>query len=89
MTDTIIWCCLCLAAGLWLGFTLAAIMAFGGVRKWKACGSAYKSGRVAVLQELYKQISERQKRAKGVEWSILNEVLGLIGAMLPDEIRKE
>ena len=70
---------ICFAAG----FELALILTFGSIRKWKACGDVYQSGRVAVLHELYDRIAERQKKAKGEAWSILNEILDLIAGMLP------
>lgn len=89
MTDTLIWCFLCLVAGLWLGFMLCVILTWGSISKWKACGSAYKSGRVSALHELYRQIAQLQKEAKGKDWSILNEILDLISGMLPKNIREE
>ena len=89
MNDETIWILIfsviCFAAG----FQVALILTFGSIRKWKACGDAYWSGRVAVLHELYDRIAERQKEVKGVEWSILNEILDLIAGMLPKNIREE
>ena len=89
MNDETIWilviAVICFAAG----FQLALILTFGSVRKWMACGDAYRSGRVTVLHELYDRIAERQKEVKGVEWSILNEILDLITGMLPKNIREE
>lgn len=88
MTDETIWTLLVAVICFAAGFELALILTFGSVRKWKACGDAYQSGRVSVLHELYDRIAERQKKAKGVEWSILNEILDLIAGMLPKNIRE-
>lgn len=86
MTDMMIAVCIALVVGLWLGFLLAVVLTWGSFRKWRACGNAYKSGRVAVLHELYDRIAERQMQTKGAEWSILNDVLDLITGMLPKEV---
>lgn len=85
MTDTLIWCCLCLVLGLWLGFMLCVILSYGSLRKWHSYGDTYTSGRISALHELYDVVLEQQKNAKGSDWSLLNDVLNLIAIRLPDD----
>ena len=89
MNDETIWTLVIAAICFASGFELALILTFGSIRKWRACGDAYRSGRVTVLQELYDRIAERQKQVKGEAWGVLNEILDLIAGMLPKNIREE
>lgn len=83
MADTIIWCCLCLILGLWLGFMLCMILTFGSLRKWHEGENAYRSGWTDGVRETYTIVSEMQSSAIGIRWSALNEVLDVISEMLP------
>lgn len=89
MTDTIIWCCLCLVAGLWMGFLLALILTMGRLTQWTEYEDAYTSGRIAALRYLYDRIAEWQNSAHGAEWSTLNSVLDMIAQILPEESKEK
>ena len=85
MIDRVIWILIALVSGLWLGFLLATVLAFGSIRRWRSAGNEYRSGRVTALQEMYRFVSERQKKERGDSWCVLEDVLNAIGAMLPEE----
>ena len=85
MVDMIIWCCVFLVLGLWLGFMLCMILSYGSLRKWHSYGDTYTSGRISALHEIYDIILVQQKNTTGSEWSLLNEVLNLIASMLPED----
>lgn len=85
MVDGVIWPLIALVFGMWLGFLLATVLTFGSIRKWRAAGNEYRSGRVAALQEMYRIVSEQQKKERGDSWCVLEDVLSVIGAMLPEE----
>lgn len=72
---------ICFAAG----FELALILTFGSIRKWRAAGNEFRSGRVAALHEVYRIVSDRQKCSRGDAWNALNGILDVIGAMIPEE----
>lgn len=85
MSDTTISVLIALVIGSAVGFDLALILAIGSIRKWRTAGNEYRSGRVAALQEMYRIVSEQQKKARGDSRCVLEDVLNAIGAMLPEE----